>query len=154
MRKPKTVKCRSSHCLHENKELLREDAVNPKKGCFYHPDCYQTQEEIKEIIDIFVKQINPNVVFSQLRHVINVIVYDRGIGSELLLFGIKYYIKNKISLNYPQGLYYVVQNKKMIESYKRSKKKVCSTKVEITEQEEQSFTHISAKNTGFTDILH
>ena len=139
--------------MHDNKELLREDAVNPKKGLFYHKDCYQTQEEIKEIIDLFSKKINPNVVYSQLRHVINTIVYDRKIGSDLLLFGLKYYIRNKISLNYPLGLYYVVQNKKMIDAFNKYKANQISRKIELTEDDHTEFQHIPAKINGFADIL-
>lgn len=155
MGKPEIVKCRSSHCLHESKELLKEDAVNPKKGFFYHKDCYQTQEEIKEIIDLFSKKINPNVVFSQLRHVINIIVYDKGIGSELLLFGLKYYIQNNIKLNYPMGLYYVVQNKSVIDAFHDYKaKRITNKKVDIEEENIQSFKHVAVKNKGFADALH
>lgn len=155
MGKSEIVKCRSSRCLHEKKELLKEDAVNPKKGFFYHKDCYQTQEDIKEIIDLFAKKINPNVVYSQLRHVINTIVYDKGIGSELLLFGLKYYIHNNINLNYPGGLYYVVQNKSMIKAFRDNKAKALKEeKVEITEDNNSNFTYVAMKNNGFADILH
>lgn len=154
MGKSEVVKCRSTHCLHDTKELLKEDAVNPKKGLFYHQDCYRTQEEIKEIIDLFSKQINPNVVYSQLRHVINTIVYDRRIGSDLLLFGLKYYIQNKIPLNYPMGLYYVVQNKKMIDAFHKYKANQVSRKIEITEDKIDAFQRIPAKTNGFADILH
>ena len=153
MGKSEIVKCRSSHCLHKSKELLREEAVSPTKSVFYHRDCYQTQEDIKEIIDIFYKQINPNVVFSQLRHVINIIVYDRGVSSELLLFGLKYYIQNRKTLNYPQGLYYVIQNKEMINAFNKYKVSHSAQKIQITEDSDETFQHIPAKSKGFADIL-
>ena len=55
-------------------------------------------QEIKEIIDIFAKKINPNVVYAQLQTVIHKIVYEKGLGSELLLFGLKYYIEHSFDL--------------------------------------------------------
>lgn len=109
----KIVKCRYAHCdrFHESVELPIEEAVKSGKSSYYHADCYKESQAIKNITDLFQKYINKNVVFPVLKRTINNIVYERGIDAEFLEFGLKYYIQNKIPLNYPGGLYYVIQNK-------------------------------------------
>lgn len=153
MKKSNTVKCRYSSCLHDTKELDKEEAV--KVGSqYYHKDCYETKEQIKEIIDLFVKNVNPNPVYAQLQAVIKQIVFTRGIGSEYLLFGLKYYIKNKIPLSYPQGLYYVVQNKDVKNEYEKSKAKaIKSIEVNIEETNGNYFEYKPKKQKGFADII-
>ena len=152
MRSSDTVMCKYANCLHDSKEINREDAV--KKGSsYYHADCLQTQKDIKEIIDLFKNKINPNPVYSQLQSVIKNIVFTKGLGSEFLLFGLRYYIEHKIPLNYPQGLYYVIQNKEMISSYNKQKAVAVKQSVEIKEETDTSFTHVPTKTKGFADIL-
>lgn len=152
MRNSTTVSCKYSNCLHNSRELNKEDAA--KSGNFYyHDDCLKTKEDIKKIIDLFKNHINPNPVYSQLQSVIKNIVFTKGLGSDFLLFGLQYYIEHKIPLNYPQGLYYVIQNKRVIESYNKSKAKKIKKNVEITEKNESGFTHVPVKNNGFADIL-
>lgn len=152
MEKQSTVHCKYSKCLHGSREISKDDAV--KIGnCYYHLDCLKTKEDIKKIIDLFTKHINPNPVYSNLQKVIDNIVFKKQLGSDFLLFGLKYYIDHKIPLNYPQGLYYVIQNKQVIEAYKKPEIKNIRNKVEIKEETNQSFTHIPIKNNGFADIL-
>ena len=120
MAKEKIYKCRYNHCKHETKDVLASEAV--KEGNrYYHKDCYKTKEDINKIVELFSEHVNPNVVFAVLRKVINNIVFTRGVDSGLLLFGLNYYISNKITLNYPQGLYYVIQNKNVIKGYTEKK---------------------------------
>ena len=152
MRNSETVICRYTNCPHKNKEIRREDAVK-KDNLYYHPDCLQTQSDIKEIIDLFKNKINPNPVYSQLQSVIKNIVFTKGLGSEFLLFGLRYYIEHKIPLNYPQGLYYVIQNKEMINAYNKQKAVAVKQSVEIKEETSTSFTHVPTKANGFADII-
>lgn len=114
------VKCAFSKCCHETKDILRTEAVFDGKK-YYHPDCLKTKEDIAKIIDLFATQVNPNVVFAQLRRVVNNIIFDRGIESGLLLYGIQWYIDHRRNLTYPQGLYYVVQNADVQKSYAKRK---------------------------------
>lgn len=152
MRNEETVNCKYSFCLHDTKEVPRDEAV--KKGnAYYHKDCLQTKEEILEIIDLFKNHINPNPVYSQLQTVIKNIVFSKKLGSSFLLYGLKYYIEHKIPLNYPQGLYYVVQNKDVINGYAKEKAKKIKQPVEIIEETESKFTHVPTKVNGFSDIL-
>ena len=97
MAKEKIYKCRYNHCKHETKDVLASEAV--KEGNrYYHKDCYKTKEDINKIVELFSEHVNPNVVFAVLRKVINNIVFTRGVDSGLLLFGLNYYISNKITM--------------------------------------------------------
>ena len=152
MEKSTTVKCRYSNCPYENKELNKEDAV--KSGnMYYHSDCFKTKEEIKKIIDLFVTHINPNPVYAQLQSTIKNIVFTKKLGSEFLLFGLQYYINHKIPLNYPQGLYYVVQNKEVIDAYNKLKVRAINKVTEIIESNDTEFVYVPKKSGGFADIL-
>lgn len=150
-----TVKCRYGKCKHEIKDIEKNEAV--KSGsAYYHADCFRDKENRKEIIDLFSKHINPNVIYSQLQSVIKNIIDDRGNDSDFLLFGLKYYIEHKIPLNYPQGLYYVIQNKEMIAEYNKMKRKdiIAKEKFIIPEKvDEVDFTYKPTKTKGFADIL-
>lgn len=152
MGKSTTVKCRYSNCLHEDKEINKEEAVQSGK-MYYHADCLKTKEEIKQIIDLFSTHINPNPVYSQLQSVIKNIVFTKKVSSEFLLFGLQYYIDHKMPLNYPQGLYYVIQRKEVIDAYNKSKAKTIKKTTEITEDNETAFIHVPHKNKGFADII-
>ena len=148
-----TVECKYSKCLHDEKTLLKEEAIKSGNR-YYHANCYKNKEDIKQIVDLFKKNINSNPVYSQLQNVINNIVFTRGLGSDLLLFGLKFYIENKIPLNYPQGLYYVIQNKEMIKAYNKNKVKNMGKFIEIeSEDNGVSFNYAPTKTKGFEDIL-
>lgn len=151
----KKVKCRYQFCQHKNRELNKSEAVVKNSG-YYHEDCAQTQDQIKEIVDLFVKHINPNPVFTQLQSVIKNIVFKRGLGSDYLLFGLKYYIEHNIPLNYPQGLYYVVQNKNVAAAYKQAqiKKEKQEHKIELKEEGQTThFNYAPVKEKSILDIL-
>lgn len=115
-------KCAYSKCLHGDDKLIpvgEEVAIG--KARYFHKDCAQTKNDIKEIIDLWKNQINSNVVYAELQRVINTIIFVRHNSSSLLLFGLKYYISKGIPLNYPQGLYYVIQNKDVYTAYQKKK---------------------------------
>ena len=87
----------------------------------YHPDCLQLKKDIDMIIEIWQSKINHNVIKQELIRVIEGIVFGKKIESGIILFGIKYYLKNDIPLHYPQGLYYVVQNQTMLNAFNEEK---------------------------------
>ena len=147
-----TVICKYSYCLHENKEIDKENAVKVGNA-YYHSDCFRTKEDIKTIIRLFKEHINPNPVYTQLQSVVKNIIFTKKISSDFLLFGLRYYIEHKLPLNYPQGLYYVIQNKDVTNAYNKTKVKNIKKSIEITEQTETQFTHVPVENNGFADIL-
>lgn len=152
-KKIRMVKCGYSKCLHENKEIEIDQAV--KDGTrYYHPDCLKTKENIKEIVDFFVNNFNPNPVYSQLQAVVSNIIFKKNISSDYLLFALKYYAKNNLNLNYPQGIYYIIQNKSVQREYdKQLSKKQKSIQISIEEEEDQLFTYKAPKQKGFDSIL-
>ena len=159
MAKEKVYKCRYNHCLHENQRVLASEAI--KDGSrYFHKDCYKTKKDIDTVANLFKEKVNPNVVFSVLRSVVNNIVFKKGVESGLLLFGLNYYISNKINLNYPQGLYYVIQNKNVIRGYEEKKnreyliqQKKKAQDMKNNEEIESSFTYKPSKQKSFADIL-
>lgn len=116
--KPKIVKCRYSHCLHETKELNAEDSM--KQGsAYYHKDCFKTKDDIQRIIKLFSERANQNVVYAQLFKTVNNIIFEKGISSDFLLFSMNHWLNAGHQLNYPGGLYYVIQDKSAQSEYKR-----------------------------------
>ena len=150
-----TVKCRYSNCKHDSKEIEKEEAI--KNGnCYYHADCFKDKENRREIVELFVKHINPNPVYAQLQAVIRTIIDQKGLSSDFLLFGLKYYISNNIPLNYPQGLYYVIQNKQVIDEYDKLNKKNIMAKENFVmpiNVDEVEFSFKPTKTKSFADIL-
>jgi len=88
-----------------------------------------------------------------LQSVIKNIVFTKGLGSDFLLFGLQYYIDHKLPLNYPQGLYYVIQNKQVLDAYNKSKVKNMKSNIEIKEDSGSEFTHVPIQNKSFADII-
>lgn len=147
-------KCGSSHCLHESKEFMDNDEIVTVGNKSYHADCYKVQNEISRVCDLFYQKINSNIVFGSLRKIVNEIVYERGIQPDLLYFGINYYINNHIPLNYPAGLYYVIQNKKMMEAYNKAKVKKLNYKFEVETDADNKYKYNpKTSNSGFNSIL-
>ena len=150
-----TVKCRYSGCKHDSKEMDKNDAVQVGNA-YYHEDCFRDKENKRIIVDLFTKHINPNPVYAQLNAVIRTIVDQKGVSSDFLLFGLRYYIEHKIPLNYPQGLHYVVQNKQVIAEYNKVKEKELKAKTNFVMPEvnnEVEFNYKPTKTKGFADIL-
>ena len=147
-----TAICKYSHCLHDNREIEKRKAIRVGNS-YYHSDCFKTKEDIKEIVNLFKAHINANPVYAQLHSVINNIIFVKKVQSDFLLFGLRYYIEHKIPLNYPQGLYYVIQNKDVANAYNKAKTKEIKKSVEITDQAETQFKFVPTKNKGFADII-
>lgn len=154
-RKDNKVRCNFPSCQHKTRYLDPKEALRDSNGNYYHKDCYKSQEDIKQIIALFKKSINKNVVVSQLQDVINTIAFKKGLGTDVILFGLRYYIKNEIPLHYPKGLYYVIQNKDMMQAYHEAKDRnaIKGHKIEIKDATHTTFTHKPIKQKRFSDIL-
>lgn len=152
----KTVKCKYSHCNHSNKEIDVNEAILVGKNTYYHKNCYKQNQEIKEIIDIFINNIDSLVVISQLRAVINNIIFNKFVDSEYLLFALKYAVDNKINLKHAMGLYYIIGYKNIQDAYLKEKTKKqaeVNRKIEITQTEDLPFYFNPSKTKGFNDII-
>jgi hypothetical protein len=149
------VKCTYSNCNHDDKELPINEAVLVGKSSYYHRDCHKQSEEIKQIIDLFKTYIDPLVVYSQLKSVINNILFQKFVSSEYLLFALNYAINNKINLKHAMGLHYIIGYKNIQEAYKKLKAE--SIKYSITNninmQNDVEFTYKCPDNKGFGSVL-
>lgn len=157
--KPKMVKCRYKHCFHESKELNAEDAVKVGVSAYYHQDCYKTKQDIDEITKVFTERVNKNVVYPQLIRAINNIIFDKGNESGFLLYALNYCIDHGWKLQYPGGLYSVVQNKDAETAYQKMKQKKMQTEQQknsiftVEDNQTTTFTYTTQKNKGFGVIL-
>lgn len=156
-KKTKVYKCKYSHCKHDSKDIKDDNFIKVGNN-YYHNDCYEEKELIAKIIDIFMKEVNSDVVVSGLRRVINDIVYNKGKSAEYLLFGLKYFIKNK-KLNYPAGLYYVIQDRDVLVAWeKECRKKIDSESndyfiVRDNDVERDNNIILPKKKSGFESII-
>ena len=129
------VKCRYKYCKHETKDVVKEEAIEHKKGFYYHPDCYREWKNKEKTVGLFLEKINRNSPIPQLRNVINTIVNKNGVDSGLLLFGLQFYIDNNIEINYPAGLYYVIANKNVQEEWNKKKYEGYKVHVDLSNTE-------------------
>ena len=135
---PKMVNCRYPKCrnLHETTQLLKSEATQGGKNSYYHPDCYNTMQTVNRIRDLFVKEINPQMVGRQigaLVSIVNSMIFTKEIEPEYILFALQYYIKYKPGkLHYPPGVTYIVQDKDVVAAWKKEKER--KIKEELKEQ--------------------
>lgn len=130
--------CRYKYCKHENKEITDNEQSIQSGRSYFHIDCYNEKDNIEKILSLFCEKINKNCVFAQLRSVVNNIVYTKQVSAEYLLFALQYYIEHKIPLNYPQGLYYVIQNKETKQAYDKLKSKNIKQKMKESVDDEMT----------------
>jgi len=132
--KEKVFKCGYLHCSHENKDVKQSDTIQIKNR-HWHKDCYEIDENIKEVAEIYYNHISSTVVMGFLKKVINEIVFKRLLNdkvakndsdleaSRYLLFAMNYALEKNIRLNSPAGLYYLIDNAKVKEAWARKKAK-------------------------------
>lgn len=147
------MKCKYAHCKHESKDIPKGEEIKHSTG-YWHKDCLDESLCIREIIDVFVRDVNKNVVVSALRRVINDIIYVKGVDSHLLLFGLKYYVSHKIPLNYPGGLYYVLQNRDVQREWDKMQTQELKNSFEIKEDNIETFQYKPSEERGFQDVLN
>jgi len=115
----KVFKCAYNQCKFNN-EVSEEIAVKHKNR-YYHVECLQEATNKNEVRQLFFEHINKTEVASSLNKTINMIIDEKNVASDLLLFAIKYVIRNKLPLNHASGLHYIINNTKMKEEYYKTK---------------------------------
>lgn len=154
------MKCRYKHCLHPNIPVSKEEGI-AVGSAYYHPDCYELKNTVAEIIDFFSKEVNPDVVYMILVKTINNICFPKGkqgVPAERLLFQMKYYCRHGGKLQYPAGLYYVLQDRDSFDAWRKYKaeKKVNGASFDVSDEQNES-RKISIKikkPKSFEDILN
>lgn len=149
--------CGYKHCRCETKEIPLGEEIKVSSR-YYHEKCAKESEDIKEMKKQYFDNISNTVVQAILGKVVNDIVYGKNIDSGYLLFAIKYAISNKIRINSPYGLHYLIDNKRIKDSWSalQSKEiqKSISVDISFDKTDEVIFTAKTPKKTGgFGDIL-
>jgi hypothetical protein len=126
----KIYKCGYNQCKL-GKEVTKDIAI--KHGVkYYHKECLKEALNKNEIRKLFFEYINPTEVATVLNRTINNIIDIKNVSSDFLLYALKYVIKNKLILNHAGGLYYIINNDKIKESYN---KELIKSKVEGIKKE-------------------
>lgn len=97
-------KCAWTHCPCNQVIEDMSDAVKDKTR-YYHKDCLKQRNTINDIITLFTEQVNDKIVMSQLRNVINTLVFKEGYEAEYVLYAVRYAINHPyMKLTYPAGI--------------------------------------------------
>lgn len=147
------MKCRYKFCKHDSRDIAPGEEVRNGQSSYYHKDCLQEKQDKDMVIDIFLKQINPNTPVAQLVRIINIIVHKRGVSSEFLLYAVRYYLEHKIPLNYPSGLYYVINNKDAITSYNNAKAAIDKPVFDLSNVQNEKFNYKKPKKKTLDNLL-
>ena len=142
--------------MHPDVPLLESEAVCVGTS-YYHPDCLRAKSDILEIIDIFSKRLNPNVVYATLQRVLKELIFVRKFDSTKLLWGINWCLDHGWNLRYPQGLYKVAQDMHWQEEYdKINRRKQPKAKMEIAGDMDDTptFGYKPEKQKSLADILN
>lgn len=155
-KKMETKKCQYSHCKFPDKIIiLSEGNYVIEKGRYYHLPCQCEKNTMLEIIDFWYENIDKDVIFNQLRRLLDRLVYNDGYEAEYILFALK---KKAKYLKHPPGLVYAVKDKSVKSDYEFQKRLAEFNKqrnnIPISKSEEPKFTINShGEKKGFGDIF-
>ena len=145
------MKCRYSHCRHESREIKDGDAVTENGKTYYHKDCMREKKMIDAIIGIYADRVEKDPDYSQLRRIINCLLYKRNVNVDFLYFAVSYATERGY-LHHPAGLYHIVKSEDIIKEWKkRSVVKMIndySPKDSVT-----TYTYIPSKKKNLEDIF-
>lgn len=157
MASSKKYKCGYSHCNHPDDLISAGDGTTVGKR-HYHNDCFKQSETIKEIRGYYLNNISDTVVMSLLNKVINVIIFEKNVSAEYLLYCLKYAVANKIRINSPLGMYYLIDNKRIKEAHTANKACEIKKEIKVSCDDDFDFSAVQPKNNqykhkSFADIL-
>ena len=161
----KQVTCRYNKCQHGDKRLdiNSDDTYYDKNSDFYyHKDCWKTKQDITLIQNIWRERVSKSVVNTALNRVLNKLIFETGYDSGFIIFALEDAISRK-AINYPAGLYYVVDDKKLMQTWNKKvateKVKKMRTDFSLTIEDkkeanmESTFKANKEKVSGFDSIL-
>lgn len=115
------MKCAWTHCKY-NKNITDGQETVKIGNRNYHKECACEKDNINNCIALFTEQINGQIVMSQLRSVINNLIFKQGFESDYVVFAIQYAIDHpEYKLTYPQGLHRICKDQKIIGLWKTQK---------------------------------
>lgn len=153
--KEKTRVCQNKHCKLGGKILIdSQPYVKEKNGC-YHQSCFQEKKDMMLIRDMWMKNISPTVVISQLNKVLYELLDLPGVTSGYLVFTMQYIVNNRCKLRYPMGFRYYVDRQEIKDAYEKKTKPVIKQNQFVVKQDDDNVPVFSApkKPTGFASIL-
>lgn len=103
------MKCRYSHCKHESKEIADGEGVRVGNA-YYHEDCYKEKNDVDGVISLWCEKVDPIPIYSELRGVVNTLVYKRGYPAEKVLYFLRWALAHGYNIKHPPGLYYLMKN--------------------------------------------
>lgn len=113
----KTYKCGNKYCKNGN--IVDRDIAVKIGAKYYCPECAKEVDGKKKIREKYIEYIDKVPNMSQLNLAIKKVVNDYGCDIDLVLYAIKYVKTNKIPMNNPFGLTWVIKDDKMIKKYKK-----------------------------------
>lgn len=162
-------KCRYKDCKHSTREIdITKDEFKVKGSMYYHTDCYKlnkesawkdekTKADLQYIKTQWILHISNTVVYSELFRCLNGLL-DRGITSDYLVFVMDYVVKNKLTLNHPNGFKYYVDKQYIKDAYNKHLLSQSSVNVQTdfvvsTDDTNTPKFSINKKPSGFGSIL-
>lgn len=127
----KQYKCAFGHCAHDGGKVNQDEAVRIGTR-YWHKDCYEISELVKEIREDYLNNFSSTVVVSFLNKVINEIIFGKKLenkkvskaqsnleAARYLSFAVKYAISNSIPITHVPGLYYLIDNTRVKKAYEK-----------------------------------
>ena len=173
MAKERIFKCAFSHCEHDAKKIQASEAVKIGNR-YWHRDCYEISQIIQSIIDEYMNHFSQTVVISILRKIVNNIIFGKKLlndkvpkyesdlnAARYLDFAIQFALDHNIPISHPQGLYYLIDNSRVKEAWKKKQEaeaqrevnREVAKNVDISKSEQTSFEVKQNTNIGFGDIF-
>ena len=149
--------CGFKYCSHETKKVPEGEAV--KSGTkYFHEDCLKIRDNMEAVKRVYYENVSNTVVMSQLVKVIQTIVINKGVDSEYLLFALKLAIANKIAINSPYGLHYIIDYSNIKNAWNAKQANMQRKKTaELAKMQPRnsgvSFTAAKTKKDGFESIF-
>lgn len=112
------MKCRWKFCKLGG-EVDKENAIERRKGFYYHEQCNKELDQYNKIKDLYNKYYNKNENWNIINRTL--VLWIEKYGVEFVLFCLCKAIRNKIYLRRFQSLYYILTDKKWIDEYEKYK---------------------------------
>jgi len=96
------IKCRYKFCLHEDKDVAKEDAIKDGSA-YFHKDCFK-QKSLKQEIEAYYIENLPQTTIQLLRKAVNTLLYTNNYEAGYVLFIIKKIHVNNLVINNPFGI--------------------------------------------------
>lgn len=137
------MRCRWNYCKHDG-EVDKEEAIERKKGFYYHKECNKELDQYHKIKDLYHKYYNKNENWAIIIRTLDSWIKKYGI--EFILFCLSKAIRERKYLNNFQSLYYILTDKRYMDKYEDYKNNK-------NDQEKIYGDFVILKDSQFYDLL-